>query len=142
VRDAPPGPRVRPPAEHRVLAAVLEVGTWISLLVLLAGFAAYVTGLVRPLVAIEALPRYWGLRAGEYLRESGAPRGWGWLRCLGYGDCLTFVGIAMLAGLTVLSYLVLLPLFWRRGDVTYSLITLLEVMILVLAASGLVAVGH
>jgi uncharacterized membrane protein len=142
VIDASFDPRVGPSAEHRLLAAVLEIGTRLSLLVLLAGFAAYVTGLAEPLVAIETLPRYWGLRASEYLREAAVPSGWGWLRFVAYGDCLNFVGIAMLAGLTIVSYLVLLPAFWRKRDVTYSLIALLEVVILALAASGLVAVRH
>lgn len=137
-------PQVRSTAgeERLILAAILSRGTWISLAVLSLTFLCYIGGLTRPLIPIDDLPRYWGAPASEYLRQAGLPSGWGWVRLLRFGDFLNFVGIAMLAGLIVIAYLALLPAFVRKRDLPYALIVVAEVAVLLLAASGLLAIGH
>jgi uncharacterized membrane protein len=131
-----------PTREQIVFAAVLRAGTGLSMLALVLGFVLYLGGLVSPLVPIAALPRYWGLSAEHYLAATGLPRGWGWLGLVGHGDILNFLGIAMLAGLTIVCYLAVLPAFLRKGDRVYSAIIVLALAVLLLAASGLVAAGH
>ena len=46
-----------------------------------------------------------------------------------------------LASLTVVGYLVLLPAYVRRRDVAYAIIAVSEIVVLVLAASGILSVG-
>ncbi len=58
------------------------------------------------------------------------------------GDYLNFVGIALLAAVTIVCYIGILPNLFRKKDWIYATIAVLEVLILVLAASGIVAVGH
>jgi hypothetical protein len=128
--------------ERLIFAEILSRGTWISVAVLFLTFVLYIGGLVKPLIPIDQLPQYWGMSAAEYLREASLPRGWGWVRLVAFGDFLNFIGIAMLAGMTIVCYLAVLPIFLRRQDTTYALITLAEIAILLLAASGLLAVGH
>jgi hypothetical protein len=72
----------------------------------------------------------------------GIGTGWSWFKLVGYGDYMNFVGIAFLASLTVACYLRVLPLSLRRNDYPLSTIIMLEVLVLSLAASGLLAVGH
>ena len=131
-----------PTREQIVFAAVLRAGTGLSMLALVAGFLLYVGGVLSPLVPIAELPRFWGLSAERYLAATGLPRGWGWLGLMGHGDILNFLGIAMLAGLTIVCYLAVLPAFLRKGDRVYSAIIVLALAVLLLAASGLVAAGH
>jgi uncharacterized membrane protein len=133
---------LEPSAEHRVLADVLHVGTRVSIVLLVLGFLVYVAGVLPARVPIEHLPRYWGLRAAEYLRLAELPRGWGWTRLVAYGDFANYVGIASLGGLTILCYLAVLPILVRQRDTAYVIIVLVQLVVLLLAASGLVSVGH
>lgn len=128
--------------ERLIFAELLSRGTWISVAVLLLTFLLYIGGLAKPLIPIDQLPRYWGMPAAEYLRQANLPRGWGWVRLVAFGDFLNFIGIAMLAGMTIVCYLAVLPIFLRRQDTPYILIVVAEIAILLLAASGLLAVGH
>jgi hypothetical protein len=139
-----PAPPALPEAtrEQIVFAAILRAGTGLSMTALVAGFLLYIGGLVPPLVPIAELPRYWGLSAPRYLAATGLPRGWGWVALVRHGDILNFLGIAMLAGLTIVCYLAVLPAFLRKGDTVYSAIVVLELAVLLLAASGLVVAGH
>ncbi len=60
-----------------------------------------------------------------------APTGWHWAALVGKGDYLNFVGIAMLSGLTILCYLVILPILFRKKDTAYVVIAIVEVLVLV-----------
>ena len=61
---------------------------------------------------------------------------------LGHGDFLNFMGIAVLAGVTILCYAALVPMLVKRKDPIYAALAILEVIVLALAASGILAAGH
>jgi len=107
---------------------------------LIAGFAAYAGEMLPLQVPFDALPRLWSLPVGDFLRESGMPAGWGWLTMLGKGDVLALAGIALLASVSPLCLLLLLPAYAQRRDGAYLAFTLALVGVLVLAASGIL--GH
>ncbi len=90
-----------------------------------------------PFIPIADLPQYWGLRAEEYLRRTNLPNGWGWVRLVAFGDLMNYVGIAMLAGLTIAGYLATFPGYLRKKDTPYILIVLAQIAVLLIAASGL-----
>jgi len=50
--------------------------------------------------------------------------------------------VAILAGVTILCYLSIIPILLRQRDWVYAVLALFEVLILALAASGILAVGH
>jgi hypothetical protein len=125
-----------------LFARTLQVGTWLSLAVLVLAFTGYVSGAVTPRVSIEELPSIWGLRAADFAARAGFPRGWGWLGLLRYADLQPLLGVAMLAGLSIVAYLLLLVVFLRKGDASYALISAVQLAVLLLAASGLVSIGH
>lgn len=134
---AVPGPAV----EQAVYARVLRRGVRIGLIGLSVTFALYVSGVVRPVIPISELPRYWSLSAGEYVQIARLPQGWGWVPLVGRGDFLNFLGVALLAGLTIIGYLRILPILFRRRDVVYLFIAAAEIAVLALAASGVLTVG-
>jgi hypothetical protein len=70
------------------------------------------------------------------------PTGWAWITMLGRGDFLNFVGIVILGGVTIVCYLAIVPTLARKKDHAYLVMTLLEALVLALAASGILAVGH
>ena len=61
---------------------------------------------------------------------------------LGKGDFLNFIGIAILGGVTIICYLAIIPTLLRKKDKAYVAMAFLEVLVLTLAASGILAVGH
>lgn len=111
--------------------------------IILAGlFALYLFGFVAPKIPLTELPHYWSIPADRYANLVGIGFGWSWFKLVSYGDYMNFLGIAFLATLTVACYLRVLPLSLRRKDYPLSTILVAEVLVLLLAASGLLAVGH
>ncbi|HAK59443.1 MAG TPA: hypothetical protein DCO77_03530 [Nitrospiraceae bacterium] len=130
-------------AEEQVTYAnILNVGMWTGLALLVVMFFIYISGILPSLVAIEDLSKYWHLTASDFHKELGTPIGWGWLAHVGKGDYLNFVGIAILAGLTIVCYIAIMPALKRKKDTAYLVIAVLEVVVLTLAASGILQSGH
>lgn len=129
-------------AEQLRYASLLDWGTRIGLLVLVASFVAYVSGLLESHVPLQRLPELWSLPVARYLEQTQMPTGWGWLALMFKGDVVGLLGIAILAGCSVLCLLALVPLYARRGDKAYVWLCLAEVAVMVLAASGLISGGH
>ena len=60
---------------------------------------------------------------------------------IGKGDFLNFVSIAFLAGVTILCYLRIIPILYRKKDMLYVVFSVIDVLILALAASGILKAG-
>ena len=135
--------------EQLAYAGVLNIGMWVGLALLVVTFILYISGVLPSYVPIEKLSEipqgsnvpYWGMRAHEFNQAFNVPMGWGWTSLVGKGDYLNFVGIAMLGGLSILCYLVILPILLRKKDTAYVVIAILEVLVLALAASGILKAG-
>jgi len=127
--------------EQMAYAGVLNIGMWSGLALLIVTFFVYISGVLPTFVKINELPKYWTMRVHDFNAALHAPTGWGWAPLIGNGDYLNFVGIAILSGLTILCYLVILPILVRKKDTAYVVIAIAEVLVLSLAASGLLKVG-
>lgn len=133
---------VKQPPEQLRYARLLDWGTRLGLLVLVLSFGAYTLGLVEAQVPLERLPALWSHPVGQYLELTRTPTGWGWLALVNRGDMAGLLGIAILAGCSIVCLLALVPLYWRRGDKAFAAICLAEVAVVVLAASGWLTGGH
>jgi hypothetical protein len=129
-------------AERLHYARALDAGMKIGLAVLAGGFLLYAFGWVSPLVPLDVLPRMWILPVGDYLQATGMPRGWGWIALLGEGDVLALLGIAVLAAVPLVSLLALIPLYAGRRDWIFLFIVTLQIGVIALAASGVLAAFH
>lgn len=132
---------VEQPVEQRRYAALLEGGARVGLGVLVLSFVAYLTGLLAPHVPLDRLPSLWSLPVDRYLQQTGSPTGWGWLALAHHGDIAGLLGIAILAGCSLLCLLALAPIYLRRGDKAFVALCLAEVAVVLLAASGWIG-GH
>lgn len=130
------------PPEQVSYANLLLYCSWAGIGILVLTFILYVSGILGSYIPPAQVSQYWGLSAHEFLVETGAPSGWGWLAMLRYGDYINLIGIAFLALLTILGYLVLLlPAYIRKKDLPYAAIVITEIIVLTLAASGILKVG-
>lgn len=128
--------------EQLLYARILEKGMIIGLLTLLVTFAIYASGIMEPYIALDKISQYWTLNVHDYLEQGNIENGWAWLGFLKYGDFINFIGVAMLAGVTIVSYLAIVPMLLKNKDYVYAVLAMLEVIILSLAASGIITGGH
>lgn len=118
-------------SEQHIYARWLDIGTRIGFAVLLVTFAIYAFGLLDALVPPQDLARLWGLPVDRYVQATGGPTGWGWLRLLGKGDYLNFVGIALLATITIVCYARIVPVLPRLQ----AALAVIQIAVLLAAAS-------
>ena len=123
-------------------AHLLDWGTRVGLVTLVLSFAAYLFGILQPHVPLDQLPTLWNLPVSTYLQRTNTPTGWGWLALANKGDLVNHIGISLLMGCSVPALLGLIPPYLKRRDYAYAGICSLIVMVLVLAASGILTGGH
>jgi len=128
--------------EQKAYARWLAAGVALGFSALVASFVVYLTGILPPGIPPETLPRYWGLPVHEYVRVTGAPTGWSWLRRLGESDLLNFVGVAILGSTTVAAFARVLPVFVRARERVLAAICVAQIVVLAAAASGLLFSTH
>lgn len=130
------------PAQLRY-ADTLFYGALLGFVIMLITYALYIFGILTPQIPLDEMPRLWSQSAAEYRAAGNIPQGWGWLALVGKGDICNFIGIAFLAALTIICFVQLAFGLARQKQWIMTIIAVLEVLVLSLAASGiLVAGGH
>lgn len=127
--------------EQVVYANILEKGMLLGLILVVVTYAIYVIGVLKPFVPMDAIVSSWTMNVHDYLHHLGIRPGWAWLSLINYGDFLNFVGIALLAGVTIVCFLSIVPVLLRENDRLYAFFALVEVVILSVAASGILGSG-
>ena len=127
--------------EQVTYANILSIGTYIGLATMVTTFFLYVGKVLEPVIPIEQLPHFWKMKAHDYMKEAHLPQGWGWVNLVSHGDFINFIGIAFLAGLTIVAYLRIIPILIKKKDTPYVVMAVVEIAILVLAASGILTAG-
>lgn len=130
-----------PMPEQVAYANLLFLGCWAGIFILITTYFIYISGLLGAHVPIELVVNNWDKGVGEYLKITDSPVGWDWVGLLHSGDFLNFIGLALLATLTIFCYFILIPGYIKRGDKIYTTIAILEVLVLTVAASGILGSG-
>jgi ABC-type Na+ efflux pump permease subunit len=123
--------------EQLIYAKVLSIGVKIGFVLLVVTFGLYMGGVLKPLVPVHQLPQYWHLPVDQYVKATGTPTGWDWVQMIAKGDMLNLVGIVVLAGISIVSTLAVLPIFARRGEKALVIISVLLIIVLVVSASSI-----
>ena len=128
--------------------AQLFYATWLNRLTL-AGFALlvvaffiYILGVLPAYVPMKQVPQYWFQASHHYLETANVQAGWAWLGKIGYGDFLVYIPIALLAGITIVCYIGVLFKFIKSKENVLVVIAVLEILVLLAAASGFLKAGH
>ncbi|MDQ3025304.1 MAG: hypothetical protein M3R58_02190 [Pseudomonadota bacterium] len=130
------------PPEQTRYARWLAWGARLGLALLVIGFLVYVAGLLPPHVPIERLPSLWVRPSAEFLRETGTGAGWDWIALAHRGDMLNLVGIAVLASCSIPCLAAVIPIFRKRGERVFAAICVVQIAVLLFAASGFLVGGH
>lgn len=142
MKATPKASAAQQPSEQLRYASWLDWGTRLGLLALAGLFLAYGTGTLQPHVPHERLATLWSLPVGQFLAATGLPTGWQWLQFAQHGDVANLIGICLLASCSLPALLALVPAYLQRGERVFAAICLAEVAVLLLAASGVLSVGH
>jgi hypothetical protein len=135
-----PPPQIAP--EQIRYAEWLRWSGWFGLALLIVASLLYVAGILPPHVPVGELPHVWRMPSRDLAATIGGHGQWEWVVLLHKGDMLALLGIAVLSGCSALPLLAVTGIYLRRGDRLFAALCLLQVAVLVLAASGVVSVGH
>ena len=129
------------PEERIAYANTLNNGVKSGFVVLVVSFLIYLSGALDPIVPFSELAGLWGAPVHEFIEKTGSPSGWNWVWKLDRGDALNFFAVAWLSTITIVCYLRIIPILIRKKDTIYLIIAVLELAVLLLAASGVLHVG-
>lgn len=119
----------------------LDACTKLAFVVTVASFLLYASGALPSYVRLEELPELWGLPLDQYLLRTGAPTGWGWLPLVGHGDYLNYLGICLFALVVLVCHAAITPRLIARGERLIFLLAVAQMLVLLVAASGVFAGG-
>lgn len=127
--------------EQADYARLLDLGGKGGLIVLVASFFAALTDLMPSSISSELLVSAWSQPLPDYLSATGAPTGWDWIFRVQHGDFASLAGVVLMAGCSLPCLCVAARTYLSRHDHLYAGICLLEIAVLLLAASGFLSVG-
>ena len=137
--------KVKPEAKARreqiIYADLLFYGCWIGIFVMLITYFIYLAGLLPPYVSFQEITYFWSHDVHSYIEQARIPIGWGWIKLLNKGDFLNFLGIAFLAMMTLVGFITLIPAYVRQKDWIFVAIVISEIIVIGIAASGVLKVG-
>ena len=122
---------------NELYARWLDIATKAGFAISLCAFLVYAGRLLPAFVPLDELPRYWALPVHRFIELTGAPQGWAWLGELGYGDGLNLAAIALLGLVTPACYARLIPALIAERDWLQAALAALQLVVLLVAASGL-----
>lgn len=129
------------PPEQIVYSNMLFYGCWGSLALMAVTYLLYVLGVLTPHVPLDTVTQLWSQPVKTYLTQGNVPTGWGWFKLIGQGDFINFTGIVLLAGMTILCYIPLVGAYFKKKEPIFAVIAILEIVVLLVAASGVVGSG-
>ncbi|MDD4911841.1 MAG: hypothetical protein PHP57_06055 [Sideroxydans sp.] len=128
--------------EQQRYATWLSWGARSGLVILVVTFLAYVFDWIPARIPLDQMPNVWSLSAHAYIEQTGAPTGWQWLSLISQGDFAGLIGIAWLSGCSILCLAAVMPIYVRDRDWIFVVICVIAMSVQLLAASGMLTVGH
>jgi len=132
---------LKPTKEQIIYANLLLMGMLAGIIIMIITYTIYLTGLLPSHVDMQLISDNWGKGVHEYSEITHSPLGWGWIALLGKGDFINFIGFTLLGTLTIFCYLVLVRGYYREKNWIFTTISVLEILVLSLAASGILGSG-
>ncbi len=121
-----------------ILAKLYRYVSVIGLIFMAVAFILYTSGLLPTSVPAEEVGSYWHLESGVYAVETGTLVGWEFLTNLSSGESLSFGSLVFMAVAIIVCLTIMIAVFFQKNNRLFALIALLQSIVLVLAASGII----
>ena len=122
-------------------ASILRWVVLVGLVLMFAMSVIYATGLVPSSVSPAEVPQLWQLSAEEYLEVTGGAGGWSWIRSIAQGQNLALAALVFFPTATIGMVAIAAGLYRKNNAKIYAIISLVEALVLALAATGLLSTG-
>jgi hypothetical protein len=125
-------------------AKTLDIVTHVGIVVIAVGYLVYILGVLPDSVSIDAIAANWHLRASEMQHQLPVPSGWSFTTSIDSmlkGDVISYMTIIYISLSMIACLLVAAYVFMREKNFAYTLISILQVAILCIAASGILMAG-
>jgi len=123
-------------------ASVLGIASAVGMVLIVVGYLIYVFELLPSAASVSDVAAHWHLRASELHQTVPVPSGWDWTGDVLRGDVLSYASIIYLSAATIVCLAFIVPVLIGERDAIYTIITILQVCVLVFAAAGIVSGGH
>ncbi len=126
---------------QRVYAQILENVSHVGFALLIGGYFVYIFQLMPLSVPIDAIAQNWHLSAATMQQKLNTPSGWsffGSTSLLMKGDVVSSLSIYYLATATIFCLLFAIPAYIREKNYIYTTISLFQIVVLLVAASGII----
>ncbi len=100
--------------EQMRYANILSMGAWGGIVLLFVTYIIYLSGIMGAHVPMQDVIANWDKGVDEYMHITNSPHGWAWLSLIHEGDFLNFIGIAVLALMTIVCYFTLIPGYLKK----------------------------
>ena len=132
---------LKPMPEQLAYANLLFIGAWLGIALMIVTYFIYIGGIFPSHVDISVITQNWDKGTDEFLKIIDGPHGWGWTALLNKGDFLNYVGLVFIATLTIICYIFLIVGYGKIKDWAFFVICIIEVLVLTVAASGILGSG-
>ncbi len=127
---------------ERSYAGVLEKVSIGGVAASIAAYLLYVLHLMPLSVSVHDIAANWHLSSDELVAKGLASSGWAWARHLPDADMLSLAAIGLLTLTPVACLIVAAAAFLKRRDYAYTLIGILQIVVLLVAVSGIFTAHH
>jgi hypothetical protein len=125
--------------DQMLLGSLYRVVSLVGFVLMAGSFALYVSGILPAQTPAKEVISNWHLDVDSYAEETGVSRGWAFLRDIGVGDNLAFGSLVFMAVAVIVCLAVMIPVFMRGRARLFAVIATLQMIVLILAASGIVS---
>ncbi len=126
---------------QQIIAKLYRWASIIGLTFMAVIFALYVFGLLQTKIPVSEVGRYWHLDAERYHEETGTPTGWAFLTAISDGENLSFASLVAMVLSVIVCLLIMVVTFIKKRRLEFAIITFLQAVILVTAATGIISGG-
>jgi hypothetical protein len=126
-------------------AKTLDFVSHAVMLLMAIGYLAYMLQLLPLTVPVETVAGNWHLGANELQAKLNLSSGWNCFASLPamlHGDALSYASVVFLSMATILCLAMAVAVFFSEKKWLYLAIATLQVVVLMVAASGVVTRGH
>ncbi|MFO7781580.1 MAG: hypothetical protein R6W94_08110 [Spirochaetia bacterium] len=123
------------PLYARILQRIVIIGS----LLMLVSFVVYALELLPSAMEADRVPTVWHLPADEAAPLIDRPPLWHWVLAPHRADLLSLGSLTVLAATTPLGFAVLFVLLLRRRDFVYATMVFFQLVVLLLAATGMLS---
>ena len=122
----------------RRFAGTMQFLSLTGIVLLVTTFGVYVSGVAPSQTSPARTAELWHLDVGSFNEAVGRPTGWSWIRDFFQGENLAFASLVFIAVCTIIALFFTLPPYLHEGNKRYAAIIITQIVILVVASSGVV----